>query len=133
MFLVDTNVLIDVAKPENAWFSWSSATLRLTLDQGLVFINPIVYAELSVSYRTPKEADEALASLKVARANLPFEAGFLAGKAFTKYRRRGGVKTSPLPDFYIGAHAAVAGLTLITRAPRRIRVHFPTVRLLTPE
>ena len=132
MFLVDTNVLIDASVIDNPWFSWSAEALQIALDQGPVFINQIIYAEVSIAYRTISEVDLALDNLRITRENLPFEAGFLAGKAFERYRRAGGLRTSPLPDFYIGAHAAVSGLTLLTRDARRVRHYFPGVRLLAP-
>lgn len=133
MYLVDTSVLIDVARPAEDWFEWSSSALTRALDRGPVFINPIIYAELSVAYAGPAEIDAELHGLGVKRATLPYEAGFLAGKAYQRYRRRGGTRTSPLPDFYIGAHAAVRKLTLITRDARRVRDSFPSLALLTPD
>ena len=99
---------------------------------GAVSINPIIYAELSVAYDAVEVLDDALDGLGVRRLPLPYEAGFLAGRAFLEYRRAGGLRTSPLPDFYIGAHAAVEDLEVITRDPRRIRRYFPNVKLTSP-
>ncbi len=132
MFLVDTNVLIDVATLNPAWRTWSSGALADAMRVGDVGINPIVYAEMAAAYDTLEALDDALRSLGVGRLALPYAAGFLASRAFLAYRGAGGVRTAPLPDFFIGAHAAVAGLALITRDPRRVRRYFPSVELMTP-
>ncbi len=132
MFLVDTNVLIDLANPHAEWRAWSAEALGEAMRAGPVSINPIIYAELSIAYDAIEVLDEALEDLGVVRSPLPYEAGFLAGRAFLDYRRAGGLRTSPLPDFYIGAHAAVETLDLITRDPRRIRTYFPSVKLVSP-
>ena len=131
--LVDTNVLIDVGTEDPAWFTWSVAQIERALDTGGLAINPIIYAELSVHYETIEALDEALSGFKFERLQLPWEAAFVAGKAYRRYRRRGGAKRSPLPDFYIGAHAQTAGLTLLTRDAIRYRTYFPKLRLLAPE
>ena len=99
---------------------------------GAVIINPIIYAEVSVRFDTIEEVEEVLPPEYFERAQLPWEAAFLAGKAFEWHRRRGGLKRSPLPDFYIGAHAAVAGMTLLTRDARRYRAYFPKLRIIAP-
>jgi hypothetical protein len=132
VFLVDTNVLIDVATLNPAWFTWSSRALADAMRLGDVGIDPIVYAEMAAAYDTVEALDDALRSLGVSRLALPFEAGFLASRAFLAHRKAGGARTAPLPDFFIGAHAAVAGLALVTRDPRRIRRYFPRVELVTP-
>ena len=132
MFLVDTNVLIDLANPHAEWREWSAQALGDAMRAGPVSINPIIYAELSIAYDAIEILDEALDGLGVLRLALPYEAGFLAGRAFLAYRRAGGLRTSPLPDFYVGAHAAVESLDVITRDPRRIRTYFPGVKLVSP-
>lgn len=112
MILIDSNVLIDVITADPVWSPWSTAALIDAADQDEVAINPIIYAEISIGYASQAALDAALAPTGLRKLPLPFEAAFVAGKAFLDYWRRGGVRTSPLPDFYIGAHAAVSGLTL---------------------
>lgn len=130
--LVDSNVLLDVLTEDVEWFDWSAAMLGNAADAGSLYINPIIYAEVSLRFRRIEELDEALPAEYYRRADLPWAAGFLAGHAFARYRRRGGVRRSPMPDFYVGAHAAVAGLTLLTRDARRYRAYFPALRLIAP-
>lgn len=130
--LVDTNVLIDIATEDPRWFDWSASRLSQAADRDGLAINPIVYAELSVHYDTLETLEAALSGHPFARLALPWEAAFVAGKAYRRYRSRGGEKRSPLPDFYIGAHAAVAGLALLTRDARRYREYFPKLKLITP-
>lgn len=130
--LVDSNVLLDVATEDSAWGRWSAEALARAADEGPLAINPLVYAEVSIGFGTIEELDDALPPETYVRVPLPYEAGFLAGKAFLAYRRRKGVKTSPLPDFYIGAHAAVGGYRLLTRDDNPYRTYFPTVPLLSP-
>lgn len=131
--LVDSNVWLDVATEDPDWFDWSAGRLARAADREGVAMNAIVYAEVSVKYPTIEELDGFLAPLGVARLELPWEAGFVAGKVFARYRRRGGGKRSPLPDFYIGAHAAVSGLALLTRDPGRYRQYFPRLSIIAPE
>ncbi|WP_434618648.1 type II toxin-antitoxin system VapC family toxin [Arthrobacter sp. A5] len=131
-FLVDSNVLLDVALQDADWSSWSEDAMAEPLRTGTVAINPLIYAEVSVGYKRIESLDAALPEELFARLPIPYQAGFLAGKAFAQYRSRGGLKRAPLPDFYIGAHAAVSGLTLITRDSRRYRAYFPTVELICP-
>ena len=107
--------------------------LSRAADESTLAINPIIYAEASIGFRTIEELEDLLPSGDFRRLDLPYEAAFLAGKAFLKYKRRGGNRNVPLPDFYIGAHAAVAGLRLLTRDPRRYGMYFPTVELIAPE
>lgn len=131
--LVDTNVIIDVAARDPVWHAWSERQIGEVLDRGAgVVINPIIYAELSVGYPHREELDRLLVDAGYERQDLPWEAAFLVGRSFRDYRRRGGTKTSPLPDFYIGAHASVSGYRLLTRDPRRYRTYFPTVSLICP-
>lgn len=130
--LVDTNVLIDVMQG-GAWSGWSSRALARIADREVVVINQIIYAEVASGFDSREELDEALSQTLIERENLPWEAGFLAAQAFLDYRRRGGPRTSPLPDFYIGAHALVAGHRLLTRDSRRYRRYFPKLMLISPD
>lgn len=131
--LVDSNVLLDVIQPGGPWEAWSAAALASALDDGQVFINPIIYAEASVRFATPADVDDALPSTLYGRQPLPYAAGFLAGKAYQMYRANGGERRSPMPDFYIGAHAIVSGYRLLTRDPRRYRAYFPKLPLIAPD
>ena len=133
MILVDTNVLLDIFSNDPAWRPWSERSIRDSLVSGVVGINPIIYAETSLAFTDPGELDHYLNALMLVRFQLPYEAAFLAARAFLRYRRAGGVRSSPLPDFYIGAHAATQGLTLLTRDTKRYRSYFPTVKLVTPK
>jgi predicted nucleic acid-binding protein len=130
--LVDSNVLLDVLTEDPEWFEWSSGALERCADESELVVNPIVYAEVSIGFERIEDLDSLLPRDAFVRAPLPWDAAFLAGKCFLAYRRRGGEKRSPLPDFYIGAHAAVAGLSLLTRDPARYRTYFPKLRLVAP-
>ena len=130
--LVDSNVLLDVATNDADWFAWSSEALETAADQAVLAINPIIYAEISIGFSRVEDLEDAIPARSFRRESLPYEAAFLAGKAFLRYRRRGGERVRPLPDFYIGAHAAVAGFRLLTRDPRRYRTYFPSVELISP-
>jgi len=130
--LVDSNVLLDIATEDPKWSLWSSSALAQAADTAPLVINAIIYAEVSIRYETIEELEDALSSEAFRRDRLPYEAAFLAGKAFMAYRRRGGKRSTPLPDFYIGAHAAVAGYRLLTRDPTRYRTYFPTLDLIAP-
>jgi predicted nucleic acid-binding protein len=132
MLLVDTNVLIDVVENDPQWAEWSLDQLRRRAQLTPLAINPIIYAELSVAFSTIEMLDEVVATMELRHLELPRPALFLAGKAFTRYRQQGGTKSSVLADFFIGAHAAVAGLPLLTRDVRRYRAYFPTVELIAP-
>ena len=129
---VDANVLIDVATDDPAWADWSANALERAGRGARLVINPIVYAEVSVAFDRIEELDALLPLDMFRREALPWEAAFLAGKAFLAYRRRGGAKETPLPDFYIGAHAAVRGYQLLTRDRGRFATYFPTVALIAP-
>lgn len=133
MVLVDTNVLIDVLQDDPEWAVWSVRQLEAQSQVNQLTINPIIYAELSLSYATFEEVEEAVADLGLVVLEVPRPALYLAGKAFLRYRRAGGVKSNVLPDFFIGAHAAVANATLLTRDARRYASHFPGVSLITPQ
>jgi predicted nucleic acid-binding protein len=132
MILVDSSVIIDIFTRDADWSAWSEAALADAADRDEIAINPIIYAEISVGFPTIAALEAALGDAEFRKLALPYEAGFIAGKAFIEYRRRGGARASPLPDFYIGAHAAVAGLALLTRDARRYRGYFPAVKLIAP-
>jgi predicted nucleic acid-binding protein len=131
--LVDSNVLLDILTDDETWHEWSTAALAAAADAGPLFINPIIYAEVSVRFSLIEELDEVLPRQVYRRLPLPWEAAFLAGKAFLRYRRRGGRRTSTLPDFFVGAHAAVEEIVLLTRDATRYRNYFPTLHLIAPE
>jgi len=130
--LIDSNVLLDIATDDRTWADWSSEAVEKAAHSATLVINPIVYAEVSVGYDRVEDIDMYLPASVYRREPLPYEAAFLAGKAFLIYQRRGGTKWAPLPDFYIGAHAAVAGYRLLTRDPKRYRAYYPTVELICP-
>ena len=130
--LIDSCVLLDVITGDQRWAAWSAQEIAAAMDTGRVVINPLIYAEVSVGYQTVEELEELLPASDYEREPLPYLAGFAAGKAFVRYRRGGGSKRSPLPDFYIGAHAALAGYRLLTRDARRYRTYFPTIAIITP-
>lgn len=131
--LVDSSVLLDIVTEDPSWATWSGDALAKARDDGTIVINPIVYAEVSIGFDRIEDLEVVLPAEDFQREELPFEAGFVAGKAFLAYRRRGGEKRAPLPDFYIGAHAAVRGYRLLTRDVARYRTYFPTLDLIVPE
>ncbi len=133
MILVDTNVLIDVAVDDPKWGEWSADQLARARDSDGLALNAIVYAELSVQFDSAEQLELVLSPFRFERLHLPWEAAFVAAKAFKRYRSRGGTKNAPLPDFFIGAHAATAGLALLTRDARRYREYFPSVKLISPK
>ena len=128
--LVDTNVLLDVITQDPTWQSWSEEALRVAAEHSTLAINAIIFAEVSMKFDRIEDADAALIDFD--REPLPYEAGFLAGKAFLAYKRRGGAKRSPMPDFYVGAHAAVGGMELLTRDAARYRTYFPRLKIIAP-
>ena len=130
--LVDSNILLDVLEEDAHWYEWSSTQLQKAADSCSLIINPVIYAEVSIGFQRIEELEDALPSNFFQRVPLPWEAAFLAGKCFMRYRKIGGTKRSPLPDFFIGAHAAVSGLTLLTRYAARYRTYFPSLKLITP-
>ncbi len=130
--LVDSNVLLDILTEDRRWFDWSSRMLASHAERDVLVINPVIYAEVSIRFARIEELEDALPATHFRRDTIPWEAAFLAGKAFLDYRRGGGVRRSPLPDFFIGAHAAVRGLSLLTRDRSRYQRHFPTVLLIAP-
>ena len=130
--LVDSNVLLDVATNDPTWGEWSARVLAEVAEHASLTINPIVYAEVSIGYTTIEALEAAIPAALYRREPLPREAAFLAGKCFVQYRRRGGLRHSPLPDFYIGAHAAIGRLALLTRDAARYRSYFPGVEIIAP-
>ncbi len=130
--LVDANVILDVLTEDLEWLDWSIGALERAIEAGPVYVNPVIYAEVSVRFSTIEGLEEALPVDQFRRLAVPWEAAFLAGKAFVRYRRSGGSRLAPLPDFFIGAHAAVAGLDLLTRDAGRFRTYFPSVPIVAP-
>lgn len=130
--LVDANVLLDVLTEDAEWCAWSSTQLDTCAGYAELCINPIIYAEVSVGFKRIEELDNALAPADFTRLELPWAASFLAAKAFLRYRRSKGKRTSPLPDFYIGAHATTEGIPLLTRDPKRYRSYFRGLELIAP-
>ncbi|TCO55094.1 hypothetical protein EV192_108382 [Actinocrispum wychmicini] len=133
MTLVDTCVLLDIFTDDPKWADWSEQAVADARDSGDLVINPIVYAEVSAGFDTIEDLDDALPATDFKREQLPYEAGFLASRAFVAYRKRGGERRSPLPDFYIGAHAAVSRYQLLTRDVARYRTYFSNLRLIAPD
>jgi predicted nucleic acid-binding protein len=132
MLLVDTNVLVDVLQNDPQWADWSVAQMRAQASLHALVINPIIYAEISLSFSTLEELDDVVGTLALELREIPRPALFLAAKAYAQYRSRGGSKLQVLPDFFIGAHAAVEGWPLLTRDARRFRTYFPTLDVLAP-
>lgn len=130
--LVDSNVLLDVLTEDPDWYEWSARALEDAAESSVLVVNPLVYAEVSVRFETIEELEDALPTSLLRREPLPWEGAFLAGKCFLAYRRRGGGGRSPLPDFYIGAHAAVRRHALLTRDAARYRTYFPRLDLICP-
>jgi predicted nucleic acid-binding protein len=130
--LVDTNILVDVLENDPDWADWSVAQLQAQSKVHRLVINPIIYSELSLTFSSAEELDEVLDGMKLPVLEMPKPALFLAGKAFVQYRRSGGAKNNVLGDFFIGAHAAVSDLQLLTRDTRRYKNYFPSVKLVTP-
>lgn len=131
--LVDSNVILDVVEDDPQWASWSRRQLADCADCAVLAINPVIYAEVSIGFARIEELDAALPPDYFQYLELPREAAFLAGKCFLKYRRAGGARRSPLPDFLIGAHAAVTGMSLLTRDATRYRTYFPALKLICPD
>lgn len=133
MLLVDTNVILDVVEDDPDWANWSQTRLDAAALQYTLLINSVIYAELSIAYLRIEELEAMLSTGGFRMEPIPREALFLAGTVFRQYRHRGGTKTGVLPDFFIGAHAAVAGVPLLTRDPRRYRSYFPGLDIIHPE
>jgi len=132
-YLVDSNVILDLFLSDPNWADWSENTLATYGDKDILYINQVVYTEVSIGFESIEELEKAMHIAAFQMLEIPKEALFLAGKAFLNYRRNKGIKSSPLPDFYIGAQAAVMDLDLITRDESRYRTYFPTVNLITPQ
>jgi hypothetical protein len=130
--LVDSSVLLDILTDDPVWAEWSQQAVARARDEGRLAINPIVYAEVSTGFDTIEDLDDAVPVSDFEREPLPYEAGFVAGKVFLAYRERGGQRRSPLPEFYIGAHAAVRGYPLLTRDVAGYRRYFPSLVLVSP-
>lgn len=130
--LVDSSVILDLVTEDPEWLDWSSSMLAEHGESSALVINAVVYGEVSVGFDRVEDLDDALSPAYFRREAIPFAAAFLAGKCFLEYRRQGGAKRSPLPDFLIGAHAAVCGYTLLTRDARRYRTYFPKLRVVAP-
>lgn len=131
--LVDTNVLLDVVTDDATWADWSQRLLETWALRGSLVINPVIYAELSIGFDRIEELEALLSETDVAVVEIPRPALFLAGKTFRAYKRKGGARTGVLPDFFIGAHAAVARLPLLSRDTGRYRTYFPTLELIVPQ
>ena len=131
--LVDSNVILDIVTEDKKWFLWSSQALAKYAETHTLVINPIIYAEVSVGFDRIEDVEKVLPSAFFRRDPIPWEAAFLAAKCFLAYRRRRGKKSSTLPDFFIGAHAAVVGIPLLTRDIARYRTYFPKLKIITPD
>lgn len=131
--LVDTNIIFDLAGPDPLWGEWSAQALAAAGDDGALIVNQVIYAELAARYQTREQLDDALRRAGFKRENLPWDAAYMAGVAFLSYRRKGGPRPLPLPDFFIGAHAAARGYRLLTRDRGHYAAYFPTLQLLSPE
>ena len=132
MILVDTNVFVDVWTRDPAWAEWSEKALAEAAEAGPLGVNPVIYAELCVGFKNESQLEATLSEAGVRRLALPYQAAWPAARAFAAYRKRGGRRSAPLPDFFIAAHALVEGLTLLTRDARRYRSYFPGLRLIAP-
>lgn len=131
--MIDSNVLLDLMTRDTRWFAWSAAAVESAANRFRLVINTIIFAEISVHYSRIEDVEAALPKALIEREAIPYEAAFLAGKSFLTYRRRRGTKQSPLSDFFIGAHAAVAGYHLLTRDAARYRTYFPRLQLIAPD
>jgi predicted nucleic acid-binding protein len=130
--VVDSNVILDIVTEDKKWFTWSSEALARYSETHVLVINPVIYAEVSIGFDRIEDVEAVLSPLLFRRDPIPWEAAFLAGKCFLQYRKKGGGKRSPLPDFFIGAHAAILGIPLLTRDAFRYRTYFPKLKLIVP-
>ena len=133
MIFVDTNILIDIATSNPAWANWSRRAIASAHARGPLLINAIVYAEFAIGFEAQSDCDAEIEKFDLELAEIPKSAAFRAAQAFRSYRRGGGVRTSALPDFFIGAHASIAAAPLLTRDARRYRAYFPELTLIAPE
>jgi len=130
--LVDANVILDIVTDDPRWSGWSAEALASSSQQYVLFVNTVIYAEVSIGFERIEQLESVLPAERFRRLSIPWEAAFLAGKVFLQYRRSGGTRPLPLPDFFIGAHALVANLIVLTRDPRRFRRYFPGLQLIAP-
>ena len=130
--LVDSNIILDIVTEDHVWYKWSSKKLSELSLYNRLLINPVIYSEVSISFERIEELEDVLPESFFIRDQIPWEAAFLAGKCFLKYRRRGGVRSSPLPDFFIGAHASVRNMSLLTRDTGRYGEYFPKLKIISP-
>jgi len=131
--LVDSNIILDIVTEDKRWFGWSSKTLTRLSAANMFVVNPIIYSEVSVGFEKIEGLEDVLDPRLFRRDQIPWEAAFLAGKCFLQYRRQGGKRDAPLPDFFIGAHAAVSKMQLLTRDEVRYRTYFPTITIISPK
>jgi len=131
--LVDSNIILDIVTEDKRWFGWSNKTLTRLSAANMFVINPIIYSEVSVGFEKIEGLEDVLDPRLFRRDQIPWEAAFLAGKCFLQYRRQGGKRDAPLPDFFIGAHAAVSKMQLLTRDEVRYRTYFPTITIISPK
>ena len=131
--LLDTNVLIDLSDDNENWFAWSSRAVRDAADEGELIVNQVIYSELAGGYAIREDLELVLHRARIRKESVPWDAAFMAGLAFKTYRRLGGMRRSPLPDFFIGAHAAVRGYRLLTRDRGHYATYFPTLDIVSPE
>ncbi len=131
--LVDSNIILDIFIDDPIWADWSEAALSEYSIHAPLYINPVIYTEISIGFNKIEELEAAILNSGLKMLEIPKEALFLAGKAFHKYRRHQGIRKSPLPDFFIGAQAAVLDLELITRDIKRYKTYFPTVKIISPK
>ncbi len=130
--IVDSNVLLDIFTEDRRWLSWSSNALERIANESRIVINPVIYGEVSIRFKRIEELNEALPPAIFEREDIPYEAAFLAGKAYVAYRRQTGTRSSLLPDFYVGAHAAIRRYRVLTRDVARYRTYFPRLELIAP-
>jgi len=131
--LVDSNIILDIVTEDKRWFGWSNKTLTRLSAANMFVINPSIYSEVSVGFEKIEGLEDVLDPRLFRRDQIPWEAAFLAGKCFLQYRRQGGKRDAPLPDFFIGAHAAVSKMQLLTRDEVRYRTYFPTITIISPK
>ncbi len=130
--LVDSNVILDIVTEDHIWYGWSSKKLAELSQHNKLLINPVIYSEISISFERIEDLDDVLPDSFFIREQIPWDAAFLAGKCFLKYRRSGGTRRSPLPDFFIGAHASVRNMSLLTRDKGRYGEYFPKLKIISP-
>lgn len=130
--MIDSNVILDVVSHDSVWFEWSSTKMKELSTKDIFIVNSIIYSEVSIGYHRIEEVESLFTPSYFVREPIPWEACFLAGKCFLQYRKKGGTRTSPLPDFFIGSHALVRGCHLLTRDAARYKTYFPKLHLITP-